>query len=60
MAVVTLTDHIGNPVRDRDGKTYSKKFEPGEDDRVIAGRLTKQFRRARRGDKNQFRDFMTK
>ena len=49
--VVTLTDHVGNPVRDRDGKTYSKKLEGDEDPRVIAGRLTKQLRSARRGEK---------
>jgi hypothetical protein len=55
--VVILVDHVGNPVRNRDGKTYSKKLEPGEDPRVIAGRLTKQFRRARRGDKNSVPGF---
>jgi hypothetical protein len=49
---VTLTDHVGTPVRDRDGKTYKKKLTPGESDRVIAGRLTKQFRSARRGGKD--------
>jgi hypothetical protein len=47
--VVTLTDHAGNPVRDKDGKKYSQKLQPGESAHVIAGRMTKTFRTARRG-----------
>ena len=47
--VVTLTDDSGTPVRDRSGKTYSKKLEPDEDAYAVAGRLAKQFRRARCG-----------
>jgi hypothetical protein len=54
---VTLTNHVGTPVRDHDGKTYSKKLEDGEAGHVIAGRLTKEFRRARRGDKHQDSNF---
>jgi hypothetical protein len=46
---VILVDHYGNPVRDHHGKTYKKKLGPGEDAHRIAGRLTKQFRTARRG-----------
>jgi hypothetical protein len=49
---VTLVDHVGTPVRDRDGKTYSKKLGPGEDAHRIAGRLTKQFRNARRSGRD--------
>jgi hypothetical protein len=49
---VTLVDHVGQPVRDRDGKTYRKKLQPGEDAYRVAGRLTKQFRNARRGGKD--------
>lgn len=49
---VILVDHFGNPVRDPHGKTYRKKLQPGEDARVIAGRLTKQFRSARRGGRD--------
>jgi hypothetical protein len=55
--IVTLTNHIGSPVRDHDGRTYSKKLEPGEDPYIIAGRLTKEFRRARRGDKHHVEGF---
>jgi hypothetical protein len=55
--VVTLTNHIGTPVRDHDGKTYSKKLEDGEAGHVIAGRLTKEFRRARRGEQKQVNGF---
>jgi hypothetical protein len=47
--VVTLVDHHGNPVRDKDGKKYCQKLQPGESAHVIAGRMTKQFRTARRG-----------
>lgn len=47
---VTLTDHTGRPVRDHDGKTYSRKVNEGDDPRVIAGRLTKEFRRVIRGE----------
>ena len=47
--VVTLTNHAGIPVRDSNGKTYSKKVEPGEDRHRVAGRLVKQFRSIRRG-----------
>jgi hypothetical protein len=46
---VTLVDHLGSPVKEKYGKTYSKKLEAGEDAYVVAGRLTKQFRSARRG-----------
>jgi len=42
--VVTLTDYNGVPVRDGDGKTYSRKVNKGEDARVIVGRMTKEFR----------------
>ena len=55
--VVTLTDHTGTPVRDRDGKTYSEKVEADGDVRLIAGRLTKQFRIARRGEKSADSNF---
>jgi hypothetical protein len=54
---VTLTNHVGTPVRDHDGKTYSKKLEQNEDAYAVAGRLTKEFRRARRGDKNHVEGF---
>ena len=54
---VTLTSHAGVPVRGPAGETYSKKLEDGEAAHVIAGRLTKQFRRARRGDKNHVEGF---
>jgi hypothetical protein len=54
---VTLTNHVGTPVRDPDGKTYTKKLEPNEEHRTIAGRLTKAFRRARRGDKHHVEGF---
>jgi hypothetical protein len=47
--VVTLTDHFGNPVRGTDGKTYSKKIGPEENPRVVAGRMTREFSKARRG-----------
>jgi hypothetical protein len=46
---ITLVDHLGNPVRDKDGKKYCQKLNPGEDHRTIAGRLTKTFRTARLG-----------
>jgi hypothetical protein len=49
---VTLTGRAGVPVRDNEGATYSKKIEAGEDPHLIAGRLTRQFRKALRGDKN--------
>ena len=55
--IVMLTDHLGIPVRDRDGKAYSKKLEADEDPRAVAGRLTKQFRTARRGEKGQDANF---
>jgi hypothetical protein len=55
--VVTLVNHVGTPVRDHDGRTYTKKLEDGESEYVIAGRLTKQFRTARRGDKHQVAGF---
>ena len=54
---VTLVSHAGVPVRGPAGETYSKKLEDGEAAHVIAGRLTKQFRRARRGDKHQVEGF---
>ena len=44
--VVTLTDRAGAPVRDSDGKTYSRKLSEGDNPHVIAGRLTKEFRLA--------------
>ena len=49
---VTLVDHVGQPVRDRDGNTHRKKLQPGEDAYRVAGRLTKQFRNARRDGKD--------
>ena len=42
--VVTLVDHHGNPV-----KNYAQKIGPGENPRLIAARMTKQFYLARRG-----------
>ena len=54
---VTITDHVGTPVRDQEGKQYSKKVENGDDHYVIAARLTKSFRSARRGDKNRVAGF---
>ena len=54
---VTLTDHAGTPVRDQHGKSYSQKLEAGQDPHVIAGRLTKRFRSARRGDKDRASGF---
>ena len=55
--VVTLVNHVGTPVRDHDGKTYTQKLEPNEDAYTIAGRLTKAFRRARLGDKHKDSNF---
>ena len=54
---VTLTNHLGIPVRDSDGRTYSKKLEPEQDPHMIAGRLTREFRRVRRGEKNEIKGF---
>jgi hypothetical protein len=48
---------IGTPVRDHDGKTYSKKLADGEDAYLIAARLTKEFRSARRGEQKQVNGF---
>lgn len=42
---VTLTDRNGIPVRDNDGKFYKRKMA-GQPARLIAARLTKEFRRA--------------
>jgi hypothetical protein len=56
-SIVTLTNHIGTPVRDHDGKTYSKKLADGEDAYLIAARLTKEFRSARRGEQKQVNGF---
>jgi hypothetical protein len=55
--VVTLVSHAGVPVRGPSGETYSKKLEDGEAAHVIAGRLTKAFRRARLGDKHRVEGF---
>ena len=44
-------------VHDRYGKSYSQKLEAGQDPHVIAGRLTKTFRSARRGDKDRVSGF---
>ena len=46
---VTLVNHLGTPVRDSDGKTYTRKLDVGDDAYKAAARLTKQFRSARRG-----------
>jgi hypothetical protein len=46
---VTLVDHLDRPIKDKDGKAYSKKLTEGECHRTIAGRLTKTVRSARRG-----------
>jgi hypothetical protein len=48
---VTLTDRDGKPVRDKDGKICSQKLNEGDNPRVIAGRMTKNFRAVLRGDK---------
>jgi len=52
--VVTLTDRSGKPVRVQIGKTYSYKLAETDDPRVIAGRLTKEFRRTLIGSKGGF------
>jgi hypothetical protein len=40
--VVTLTDHVGQPVRDREGNTDTQTLAEGEDAYQIAGRLTRK------------------
>jgi hypothetical protein len=47
--VVTLTDRQGSPVRDGNGKAYTKKIENGDSAKTVAARLTKDFRLALRG-----------
>jgi hypothetical protein len=47
--VVHLTDRQGNPVRDHNGKLYSRKLEAGDTAKAVAGRLTKDFRYMLRG-----------
>jgi len=54
---VTLTNHLGIPVKDHEGRGYSKKLEPGQDGHVIAGRLTREFRRVRRGERSEVKGF---
>jgi hypothetical protein len=49
--MVTLTDRDGKPVRDDRGKMYSYKLKDGDNPHAIAGRLTKEFRLALRGEK---------
>jgi hypothetical protein len=39
---VTLTDHVGQPVRDREGNTDTQTLAEGEDAYQIAGRLTRK------------------
>ena len=51
--VVTLTGRAGVPVRDTEGNTYCKKLDAGEDPHLVAGRLTRQLRKALRGDKKR-------
>ena len=48
--VVTLTGRAGVPVRDTEGNTYCKKLDAGEDPHLVAGRLTRQLRKARDSD----------
>jgi hypothetical protein len=47
--VVTLTDREGRPVRDGDGKLYTRKIENGDTAKAVAARMTKQFRTALSG-----------
>jgi hypothetical protein len=55
--VVHLTDRDGNPVRDDNGKLYAKKIANGDTAKVIASRLTKDFRNALRGKDNRVSGF---
>jgi hypothetical protein len=47
--VVTMTDRDGRPAEDTNGKKYTHTLKPGEDARVVAGRMTKELRLALRG-----------
>jgi hypothetical protein len=49
--VVTLTDHDGNPVRDGDGRLYTRKLDTADHNDALnaAGALTKEFRLALKG-----------
>jgi hypothetical protein len=49
--IVTLVSHAGAPLKDQQGKKYSKKLTPGEDAYRIAARLTKQLWQSRREKK---------
>lgn len=49
---VALVDREGKPVRDHEGKEYSQMLKPGENPKVIAGRLTRQLRTALLGGKD--------
>jgi hypothetical protein len=49
---VVMTDAEGQPARDGDGKYYRQTLKPGENPKVIAGRLTRELRLALRGGKN--------
>ena len=55
--VVHLTDRDGNPVRDDNGKLYSKPIANGDSAKTIAGRLTKDFRYALRGKDGRVNGF---
>ena len=55
--VVHLTDREGNPVRDDNGKLYSKPIANGDTAKVIASRLTKDFRSALRGKDGRVNGF---
>jgi hypothetical protein len=41
---VTLTNHIGSAIREREGKSYSQKLKPGEDPHVVAKILFREWR----------------
>jgi hypothetical protein len=54
--MVKLTNRRGVPVQDDDGKRYEQKLE-GNDPKWVAGQLTKQFRKALRGNSAAPRGF---
>jgi hypothetical protein len=58
--VVTLTDKEGKSAGDETGKKYSRKLAPNEDAKAVASKMTKDLRKALRGNSEPVNGFSGK
>jgi hypothetical protein len=56
---LSLVDRSGSPLRDGQGKTYTRQLQKDDDSRRIAGRLLKDFHYATHANKTNFNRTLT-